>query len=85
MLESPTIDIEIALEHGLNEQEFGKIHKILNRPPNYIELGIFSVMWSEHCSYKSSIKMIKTLPRSGGKLLVSAVIFLFTTPSFKTI
>ena len=72
MLDSPKIDIDVAIEHGLNEEEFDLIHKILNRPPNYVELGIFSVMWSEHCSYKSSIKMIKTLPRSGGKLLVSA-------------
>jgi len=72
LLDSPTIDLDIAIEHGLNEEEFDLIHKILSRPPNYIELGIFSVMWSEHCSYKSSIKMIKTLPRSGGKLLVGA-------------
>ena len=72
MIDSPKIDIDVAIEHGLNQEEFDLIHKILNRPPNYVELGIFSVMWSEHCSYKSSIKMIKTLPRSGGKLLVSA-------------
>ena len=72
MIDSPKIDIDVAIEHGLNQDEFDKIHQILNRPPNYVELGIFSVMWSEHCSYKSSIKMIKTLPRSGGKLLVSA-------------
>ena len=48
------------------------LKEILEREPNYVELGIFSVMWSEHCSYKSSIKMLKTLPRSGGKLLVDA-------------
>jgi len=72
VIDSPIIDVDIALEHGLNKEEFDLIHKILNRSPNYVELGIFSVMWSEHCSYKSSIKMIKTLPRSGKKLLVSA-------------
>ena len=72
MSNSPEINLSIALEHGLNEKEFDQIHNILNREPNYVELGIFSVMWSEHCSYKSSIKMIKTLPRSGGKLLVDA-------------
>ena len=72
LLDSPKIDLDVAIEHGLNEAEFDLIYDILNRPPNYVELGIFSVMWSEHCSYKSSIKMIKTLPRSGGKLLVGA-------------
>ena len=68
----PDIDNDIIKEHGISEDEYLKIKKILNRDPNYIELGIFSVMWSEHCSYKSSIKLLKTLPRSGGKLLVEA-------------
>ena len=69
---TPIIDNRIIEEHGLSLDEYDKIIKILNREPNYVELGIFSVMWSEHCSYKSSIKMIKTLPREGGKLLVGA-------------
>ena len=68
----PKIDESIVREHGLSKQEYIHIKEILNRDPNYVELGIFSVMWSEHCSYKSSIKMLKTLPRSGGKLLVDA-------------
>ena len=68
----PQIDSKIIEEHGLSSDEYNKIIKILGREPNYVELGIFSVMWSEHCSYKSSIKMIKTLPRDGGKLLVGA-------------
>ena len=68
----PDIDNDIIKEHGISEDEYLEIEKILNRPPNYVELGIFSVMWSEHCSYKSSIKMLKTLPRSGGRLLVEA-------------
>ena len=68
----PDIDNDIIKEHGISKDEYLKIKEILGRDPNYVELGIFSVMWSEHCSYKSSIKMLKTLPRSGGKLLVEA-------------
>ena len=68
----PEINNEIIKEHGISESEYAYIKDILGRDPNYVELGIFSVMWSEHCSYKSSIKMLKTLPRSGDKLLVDA-------------
>ena len=68
----PVINDEIVKEHGLSLSEYDNIKDILGREPNYVELGIFSVMWSEHCSYKSSIKMLKTLPRSGGRLLVDA-------------
>ena len=71
-IEYPKIDNEIIKEHGISDGEYSYIKDILGREPNYVELGIFSVMWSEHCSYKSSIKMLKTLPRSGGKLLVDA-------------
>ncbi|MGH9640560.1 MAG: hypothetical protein ACRD3Y_10890, partial [Bryobacteraceae bacterium] len=45
---------QIAAEHGLTAEEFARIQKILGRDPNITELGVFSVMWSEHCSYKSS-------------------------------
>ena len=62
----------MAREHGLSDDEFNRILEILGREPNYVELGIFSVMWSEHCSYKSSIKMLKTFPRKGSRLLVEA-------------
>ena len=72
MIEEPVIDLDVAREHGLSEKEYQKIIEILGREPNYVELGIFSVMWSEHCSYKSSIKLLKTLPRDGGRLLVGA-------------
>mgnify|MGYP001064730493 CR=1 FL=1 len=72
MIQEPVIDIQMAKEHGLSEEEYSKILEILGREPNYVELGIFSVMWSEHCSYKSSIKMLKRLPRDGGCLLVGA-------------
>jgi len=62
-----------ALELGLLDEEFEKIISILNgRIPTYTELGIFSVMWSEHCSYKNSITQLKTLPRKGKNLLVEA-------------
>ena len=72
MIKEPVIDLKMAKEHGLSDDEFNRILEILGREPNYVELGIFSVMWSEHCSYKSSIKMLKTLPREGGRLLVEA-------------
>ena len=72
MIKELVIDLKMAKEHGLSDDEFKRILEILGREPNYVELGIFSVMWSEHCSYKSSIKMLKTLPREGGRLLVEA-------------
>ena len=72
MIQEPVIDLSFAKEHGLSKEEYTKILEILGREPNYVELGIFSVMWSEHCSYKSSIKMLKTLPREGNRLLVEA-------------
>ena len=68
----PAVDLDLALQHGLTEEEYGKILAYIGRVPTYTELGIYSVMWSEHCSYKNSIALIKTLPRSGGRLLVSA-------------
>ncbi|MFA5405236.1 MAG: phosphoribosylformylglycinamidine synthase subunit PurL, partial [Ignavibacteria bacterium] len=68
----PRVDLDLAKELGLLEEEYNRILKIIGRIPTYTELGIFSVMWSEHCSYKNSISQIKTLPRSGGRLLVSA-------------
>ena len=64
---NPTI--ENALEHGLSRDEFNNIQEILGRPPTYTELGIFSSMWSEHCSYKSSKKWLKTLPTSGENVI----------------
>ena len=66
------VTLELALEHGLIKEEYDRILKILGRTPTFTELGIFSVMWSEHCSYKNSIAQLKTLPRSGGRLLVAA-------------
>ncbi|HCF17996.1 MAG TPA: phosphoribosylformylglycinamidine synthase II, partial [Rhodospirillum rubrum] len=56
------ITAKIVAEHGLTEAEYAKVLAIMGREPNLVELGIFSVMWSEHCSYKSSKKWLKTLP-----------------------
>ncbi|MCK6614428.1 MAG: phosphoribosylformylglycinamidine synthase subunit PurL [Ignavibacteriaceae bacterium] len=71
-MKEPVVTAELAAQHGLNEDEYQKILHILGRVPTFTELGIFSVMWSEHCSYKNSIVQLKTLPRSGGRLLVGA-------------
>jgi phosphoribosylformylglycinamidine synthase len=65
----PIVNLNLAKEHGLNEEEYNRILLILERTPTYTELGIFSVMWSEHCSYKNSIIQLKTLPREGPALL----------------
>lgn len=67
-----TTTVETAQQLGLRPEEFDKIKQILGRVPNFTELSIYSVMWSEHCSYKNSIKWLKTLPRKGKHLLVEA-------------
>jgi len=64
--------LEQAVKLGLREEEFEKITEILGRVPNFTEVAMYSVMWSEHCSYKNSITWLKTLPRDGAKLLVKA-------------
>jgi phosphoribosylformylglycinamidine synthase subunit PurL len=71
-LSEPAVDLDLALKHGLTEEEYRAIVDLLGRVPSYTELGIYSVMWSEHCSYKNSIALIKTLPRTGGRLLIGA-------------
>ncbi len=71
-MNEPQVTLDLVLEHGLSEEEYERVLKILGRTPSFTELGIFSVMWSEHCSYKNSIALLKTLPREGGKLLVGA-------------
>jgi phosphoribosylformylglycinamidine synthase subunit PurL len=68
----PLVTLELAVDHGLLEEEYKRINTILGRIPTFTELGIFSVMWSEHCSYKNSIAQLKTLPRKGPHLLVEA-------------
>lgn len=64
--------LEQAQEMGLRPEEFDLIKEILGRIPNFTEMCIYSVMWSEHCSYKNSIKWLKTLPKDGPHLLVKA-------------
>ncbi|MFD2935219.1 phosphoribosylformylglycinamidine synthase subunit PurL [Spirosoma flavum] len=64
--------LEIARKLGLLPDEFDRIAEILGRKPNFTELSIFSVMWSEHCSYKNSIIWLKTLPRDSDRMLAKA-------------
>lgn len=68
----PAITPELIKQHGLTPEEFERIKKILGREPNFTELGIFSVMWSEHCSYKNSKKELKKFPTTGAGILVRA-------------
>lgn len=63
---------DTAKELGLTEAEYTAICERLGRTPTYTELGVYSVMWSEHCSYKNSILQLKTLPRTGARMLVAA-------------
>ncbi|MCX6188872.1 MAG: phosphoribosylformylglycinamidine synthase subunit PurL [Bacteroidetes bacterium] len=68
----PLATVEQAQQLGLRIDEFDKIQEILGRTPNFTELSIYSVMWSEHCSYKNSIAWLKTLPKKGEKMLAEA-------------
>jgi len=68
----PQVTLRTALDSGLSEEEYDRIVSLLGRTPTYTELGMYSVMWSEHCSYKNSILELKKLPRKGGRLLVEA-------------
>src|SRR4051812_45964087 len=68
----PLITPELVQKHGLTPDEYAKIKEILGREPGYTELGIFSVMWSEHCSYKNTRPLLKTFPTKSPKILVGA-------------
>ena len=68
----PKVTPELVAKHGLTPEEFDRIKKILGREPNFTELGIFSVMWSEHCSYKNSRLELKKFPTTGPNILVKA-------------
>src|SRR5438093_113578 len=68
----PAVTPELVKQHGLTLEEFDRIKKILGREPNFTELGIFSVMWSEHCSYKNSKRELKKFPTTGPNILVKA-------------
>ncbi len=72
MAQEPEVNLDLAIEHGLNEEEFEMIKTRLGRVPTFTELGVYSVMWSEHCSYKNSIIELKKLPREGENMLVEA-------------
>ena len=66
------VSLQQALDLGLNSEEFESIKGILGRTPNFTETAVYSVMWSEHCSYKNSILWLKTLPKDGPHMLVKA-------------
>ena len=68
----PAVTPQLVEEHGLTPEEFERIRKILGREPNFTELGIFSVMWSEHCSYKNSRQELRKFPTTGPNILVKA-------------
>src|SRR5271163_5202562 len=68
----PAITPELIAKHGLTPEEFSRIKDILKREPNFTELGIFSVMWSEHCSYKNSRLELRKFPTTGPRVLVKA-------------
>ncbi len=68
----PAITPELVKKHNLTPEEYAKIEEILGRTPSYTELGIFSVMWSEHCSYKNTKPLLRTFPTSSPKVLVGA-------------
>ena len=80
---------DIVENHGLNLKEFDTIKKILKREPNLLELGIFSAMWNEHCSHKSSRIHLKKLPTKGKQVIqgpgenagVIDICLLYTSPS----
>ncbi len=69
MTAEPDITPDLVAAHGLSDAEYGEILRLLNRPPSFTELGIFSAMWNEHCSYKSSKKWLRTLPTGGPQVI----------------
>ncbi|MGC3957570.1 MAG: AIR synthase related protein [Verrucomicrobiota bacterium] len=68
----PAITPELVQKHNLTPEEYAHAKEILGRTPTYTELGIFSVMWSEHCSYKNTTPLLKTFPTKSPKILVGA-------------
>jgi len=65
------VDTDLAQELGLSASEYEKIKTLLKRDPNYTELGMFSAMWSEHCSYKNSKKILRLLPAKGKNVFLT--------------
>ncbi len=70
MTDATTLTPEVIAQHGLKPDEYARIEQHLGRAPNLLELGIFSVLWSEHCSYKSSRRYLKAFPTTGPRVLV---------------
>ncbi len=68
-MQEPAITPEIISAHGFTEEEYAEVVKIMGREPNFTEMGIFSAMWNEHCSYKSSKKWLRTLPTEGPQVI----------------
>ncbi|MBL4811340.1 MAG: phosphoribosylformylglycinamidine synthase II, partial [Rhodobacteraceae bacterium] len=68
-MQEPAITDDLIAKHGLNADEYAQILRIIGREPSYTELGIFSAMWNEHCSYKSSKKWLRTLPVEGPQVI----------------
>src|SRR5260221_12072123 len=68
----PRITPELVKKHGLTPEEYEQVKSLLGREPSYTELGIFSVMWSEHCSYKNTCPLLKGFPTKSPKILVGA-------------
>ncbi len=66
---APEVTLDLAVSHGLTGEEYEKVRSILGRTPSYTELGIFSLMWSEHCSYKSSRIHLRRLPTGGAQVI----------------
>ncbi|QHQ34581.1 phosphoribosylformylglycinamidine synthase subunit PurL [Algicella marina] len=69
MTKEPSITDDLIAAHGLSPDEYAEILRLLNREPSFTELGIFSAMWNEHCSYKSSKKWLRTLPTEGPQVI----------------
>jgi phosphoribosylformylglycinamidine synthase subunit PurL len=72
MSQQPAITPEVIAKHGITPEEYERIKSILGREPNFTEVGIFSVMWSEHCSYKNTRLQLKKFPTTGERVLVKA-------------
>src|SRR3982751_2746695 len=71
-MQEPTITPELVAKHNLTPDEYVRLKQVLGREPSYTELGIFSVMWSEHCSYKNTRPLLKGFPTKSPKILVGA-------------
>src|SRR5215510_13340735 len=72
LMQEPAITPELVRKHNLTPEEYARVREILGRDPSYTELGIFSVMWSEHCSYKNTRPLLKTFPTKSPRILVGA-------------